>query len=74
MRDELSNIADLTERRPRASACNELEIAQHIESMLPKNHYVGAGATRSADALLRPARVVGGDLYSYVVRGDGRAS
>jgi len=41
--------------------------------MLPKNHYVGAGVYPfELNALLRPARVVGGDLYSYVVSGDGR--
>jgi sigma-B regulation protein RsbU (phosphoserine phosphatase) len=76
MRDELKqHIADLTEATAaRERLQRELEIAQHIqESMLPKNHYVGAGAYPfELNALLRPARVVGGDLYSYVVRGDGR--
>jgi sigma-B regulation protein RsbU (phosphoserine phosphatase) len=76
MRDELKqHIADLTEATSaRERLQRELEIAQHIqESMLPKNHYVGAGAYPfELNALLRPARVVGGDLYSYVVRGDGR--
>jgi sigma-B regulation protein RsbU (phosphoserine phosphatase) len=76
MRDELRrHIAELTEATAsRERLQRELEIAQHIqESMLPKNHYVGAGAYPfELNALLRPARVVGGDLYSYVVSGDGR--
>ena len=76
MRDELKqHIADLTEATAaRERLQRELEIAQHIqESMLPKNHYVGAGVYPfELNALLRPARVVGGDLYSYVVSGDGR--
>ncbi|HEU5274722.1 MAG TPA: HAMP domain-containing protein, partial [Xanthobacteraceae bacterium] len=47
MRDELKqHIADLTEATAaRERLRRELEIAQHIqESMLPKNHFVGAGA------------------------------
>ena len=76
MRDQLKqHIADLTEATAaRERLQRELEIAQHIqESMLPNNHYVGAGAYPfELNALLRPARVVGGDLYSYVIRGDGR--
>ncbi|HET7064610.1 MAG TPA: SpoIIE family protein phosphatase [Rudaea sp.] len=76
MRDELKqHIGELTEATgARERLQSELEIAQHIqESMLPKNHYVGAGAYPfELNALLSPARVVGGDLYSYVVRRDGR--
>jgi sigma-B regulation protein RsbU (phosphoserine phosphatase) len=76
MRDDLKlHIADLTEATAaRERLRRELEIAQHIqESMLPKNHFVGAGAYPfELNALLRPARVVGGDLYSYVVSADGR--
>ena len=76
MRDDLKqHIADLTEATAaRERLRRELEIAQHIqESMLPKNHFVGAGAYPfELNALLRPARVVGGDLYSYVVSSDGR--
>ena len=76
MRDELKqHIADLTEATAaRERLRRELEIAQHIqESMLPKNHFVGAGIYPfELNALLRPARVVGGDLYSYVVSADGR--
>ncbi|HEY2394452.1 MAG TPA: SpoIIE family protein phosphatase [Rudaea sp.] len=76
MRDDLKqHIAALTEATSaRERLQRELEIAQHIqESMLPNNHYLGAGAYPfELNALLRPARVVGGDLYSYVVRGDGR--
>jgi len=76
MRDELKqHIADLTEATiARERLQSELEIAKHIqESMLPKNHFVGAGAYPfELNALLRPARMVGGDLYSYVVSGDGR--
>jgi len=76
MRDELKqHIADLTEATAaRERLQRELEIAQHIqESMLPKNHFVGAGIYPfELNALLRPARVVGGDLYSYVVSADGR--
>ncbi len=76
MRDELKqHIADLTEATAaRERLQRELEIGQHIqESMLPKNHYVGVGVYPfELNALLRPARVVGGDLYSYVVSGDGR--
>jgi sigma-B regulation protein RsbU (phosphoserine phosphatase) len=76
MRDELKqHIVDLTEATTaRERLQRELEIAQHIqESMLPKNHFVGVGVYPfELNALLRPARVVGGDLYSYVIRGDGR--
>lgn len=75
MRDELKqHIAELTEATAaRERLQSELEIAQHIqESMLPKSHYVGPGAYPfELQALLRPARVVGGDLYSYVSRSDG---
>jgi len=74
MRDELKqHINDLTEATAaRERLQRELEIAQHIqESMLPKN--IGAGTHPfELHALLRPARVVGGDLYSYFVRSDGR--
>ena len=76
MRDELKrHITELTEATvARERLQRELEIAQHIqESMLPKNHYVSAGAYPfELNALLRPARVVGGDFYWYVSRSDGR--
>jgi sigma-B regulation protein RsbU (phosphoserine phosphatase) len=75
MRDELKqHIADLTEATAaRERLQRELEIAQHIqESMLPKNRFIGLGAYPfELQAILRPARVVGGDLYSYYVS-EGR--
>ena len=76
MRDELKqHIDDLTEATAaRERLRRELEIAQHIqESMLPKNHFIGLGAYPfELQAILRPARVVGGDFYWYVSRDDGR--
>jgi sigma-B regulation protein RsbU (phosphoserine phosphatase) len=75
MRDELRrHIAELTEASSaRERLQRELEIAQHIqESMLPKNRFIGLGAYPfELQAILRPARVVGGDLYSYYVS-EGR--
>jgi sigma-B regulation protein RsbU (phosphoserine phosphatase) len=74
MRDELKqHIAELTEATAaRERLQRELEIAQHIqESMLPSGHFLGPGAHPfELQAMLRPARIVGGDLYSYVSRGD----
>lgn len=76
MRDELKrHIAELTEATiARERLQRELEIAQHIqESMLPKSHFIGLGAYPfELQAILRPARVVGGDFYWYVSRDDGR--
>ena len=76
MRDELrQHIAELTDATAaRQRLQSELEIAQHIqESMLPSGHYLGLGAYPfELQAVLRPARVVGGDMYSYVSRGDSR--
>jgi phosphoserine phosphatase RsbU/P len=76
MRDELKqHIAELTEATAaRERLQSELQIAQHIqESMLPSGHHVGGGSYPfELQALLRPAKVVGGDLYSYVNRADGR--
>jgi sigma-B regulation protein RsbU (phosphoserine phosphatase) len=74
MRDELKrHIDELTEATiARERLQSELEIAKHIqESMLPMNHYVGAGAYPfELQAILRAARVVGGDFYAYYVSDD----
>jgi len=74
MRDELrQHIGELTEATvARQRLQSELEIAQRIqESMLPRNHYIGVGAYPfELRAMQRPARVVGGDLYSYYVSDD----
>ncbi|KGI77178.1 SpoIIE family protein phosphatase [Oleiagrimonas soli] len=69
MRQELAaHIEQLTEAvRAQQRLSSELEIAQQIQtSLLPSEHYIEARTTRfELHASLRPARAVGGDLYSY---------
>ncbi len=76
MRDELrTHIAELTEATAaRERLQSELEIAQHIqESMLPRGHFAqGGDFAFELQALLRPAKTVGGDLYAYFTQGPER--
>ncbi|RAP59768.1 SpoIIE family protein phosphatase [Oleiagrimonas sp. MCCC 1A03011] len=69
MRKELAaHIEQLTEAvRAQQRLSSELEIAQQIQtSLLPSEHYIEAHTSRfELHACLRPARAVGGDLYSY---------
>ena len=69
MRKELAQHIELLTEAVRAHQriSSELEIAQQIQtSLLPDNHYVEACTTSfELHATLRPARTVGGDLYSY---------
>ncbi|HEX7112097.1 MAG TPA: SpoIIE family protein phosphatase [Mizugakiibacter sp.] len=69
MRRELAlHIAQLTQAiRAQQRLSSELEIAQQIQtSLLPSEHYLDARCpTFELHAVLRPAREVGGDLYSY---------
>lgn len=62
------HIARLTHAtREQERLRSELEIASQIQvALLPSEHYVDAHCdTFELHALLRPARAVGGDLYSY---------
>ncbi len=69
MRRELGlHIEDLARvAREKQRLASELEIARQIQiGLLPNEHYFDATCTRfELHAALRPAREVGGDLYSY---------
>ncbi|WP_431633983.1 SpoIIE family protein phosphatase [Dyella sp. KULCS107] len=69
MRTQLAlHLARLTRAtREQERLRSELEIAHQIQvALLPNEHYLDAHcATFELHALLRPARAVGGDLYSY---------
>lgn len=69
MRKQLAiHLAKLTQAtREQERLRSELEIAHQIQvALLPSEHYVDAHcAMFELHALLRPARAVGGDLYSY---------
>ncbi|MBS2039575.1 fused response regulator/phosphatase [bacterium] len=53
---------------------SDLRLAQHLQlSMLPQSHWRIPGTHQGElFALLRPARVIGGDFYDYVDLGEGR--
>jgi sigma-B regulation protein RsbU (phosphoserine phosphatase) len=76
MRKELAlHIAELTRNaREQQRLASELEIAHQIQtSLLPGAHYLDSGCENfELHALLRPARAVGGDLYSYFMLGEQR--
>ena len=76
MRKELAlHIAELTRNaREQQRLASELEIAHQIQtSLLPGAHYLDSGCENfELHALLRPARAVGGDLYSYFMLGQQR--
>lgn len=69
MRRQLAeHLARLTQAtREQERLRSELEIAHQIQvALLPSEHYLDARcATFELHAVLRPARAVGGDLYSY---------
>jgi sigma-B regulation protein RsbU (phosphoserine phosphatase) len=69
MRKQLAvHLARLTQAtREQERLRSELEIAHQIQvALLPNEHYLDAHcAMFELHALLRPARAVGGDLYSY---------
>jgi len=76
MRKELAlHIAELTRNaREQQRLASELDIAQQIQtSLLPGAHYLDAHCENfELHALLRPARAVGGDLYSYFMLSERR--
>jgi sigma-B regulation protein RsbU (phosphoserine phosphatase) len=69
MRHQLAgHLRRLTEAtREQQRLASELEIAHQIQTaLLPKEHYLDAHCPNfELHAALRPARAVGGDLYSY---------
>ncbi|HWU77830.1 MAG TPA: SpoIIE family protein phosphatase [Rhodanobacter sp.] len=69
MRRELAlHMEDLARvAREKQRLASELEIASQIQvGLLPNEHYFDASCTQfELHAALRPARAVGGDLYSY---------
>lgn len=69
MRTELAlHIAELTRNaKEQQRLASELDIARQIQTaLLPGGHYMDAHCENfELHALLRPARAVGGDLYSY---------
>ncbi len=76
MRTELAlHIAELTRNaREQQRLASELDIAHQIQTaLLPGEHYLDAHCeTFELHALLRPARAVGGDLYSYFMLNERR--
>jgi sigma-B regulation protein RsbU (phosphoserine phosphatase) len=76
MRNELAlHLTELTRTtRERQRLASELEIARQIQTaLLPGEHYLDAHCENfELHALLRPARAVGGDLYSYFMLDDRR--
>ena len=76
MRTELAlHIAELTRNaREQQRLASELDIAHQIQTaLLPGEHYLDAHCENfELHALLRPARAVGGDLYSYFMLNERR--
>lgn len=76
MRRELAeHIAELTRNaREQQRLASELDIAHQIQTaLLPGEHYLDAHCENfELHALLRPARAVGGDLYSYFMLNERR--
>ncbi|HKR76982.1 MAG TPA: SpoIIE family protein phosphatase [Rhodanobacter sp.] len=76
MRTELAlHIAELTRNaKEQQRLASELGIAHQIQTaLLPGEHYLDAHcANFELHALLRPARAVGGDLYSYFMLSERR--
>ncbi|WP_267225096.1 SpoIIE family protein phosphatase [Dyella silvae] len=76
MRTELAqHMAELTRvAREQQRLASELEIAQQIQTaLLPGAHYLDARCKNfELHAVLKPARTVGGDLYSYFMLHDRR--
>ncbi len=76
MRHELAlHMEDLARvAREKQRLASELEIAHQIQiGLLPSEHYLDAVCAHfELHAALRPARAVGGDLYSYFMLDPGR--
>jgi sigma-B regulation protein RsbU (phosphoserine phosphatase) len=76
MRRQLAaHLQRLTEAtREQQRLASELEIAHQIQTaLLPKEHYLDAHCPSfELHAALRPARAVGGDLYSYFMLDERR--
>lgn len=76
MRDELArHIERLTQAaREQQRLASELEIAHQIQiALLPGPHYLDARCSNfELHAVLKPARAVGGDLYSYFMLDEQR--
>lgn len=76
MREELAlHLAELTRNaREQQRLASELDIAHQIQTaLLPGEHYLDAHCENfELHALLRPARAVGGDLYSYFMLNERR--
>jgi len=76
MRTELAlHIAELTRNaKEQQRLASELDIAHQIQTaLLPGEHYLDAHCENfELYALLRPARAVGGDLYSYFMLNERR--
>jgi len=76
MRTELAlHIAELTRNaKEQQRLASELDIAHQIQTaLLPGEHYLDAHCENfELHALLRPARAVGGDLYSYFMLNERR--
>jgi sigma-B regulation protein RsbU (phosphoserine phosphatase) len=76
MRHQLAaHLRQLTEAtREQQRLASELEIAHQIQTaLLPKEHYLDAHCPNfELHAALRPARAVGGDLYSYFMLDERR--
>jgi sigma-B regulation protein RsbU (phosphoserine phosphatase) len=76
MRTELAEHIDKLTRvaREQQRLASELEIAQQIQTaLLPGAHYLDARCNNfELHAVLKPARTVGGDLYSYFMLHDQR--
>ena len=76
MRHELAgHIAELGRvAREQQRLASELEIAQQIQTaLLPGAHFLDARCSNfELHAVLKPARTVGGDLYSYFMLHDQR--
>lgn len=61
------------QREERARLAGELEAAQQVQAaMLPRAHSLAGDARLQLEALLEPAREVGGDLYDFCRLDDRR--
>jgi len=71
IRRQLAEIEEMSAARQKLES--ELSIARDIQqAMLPMGKVIGHGRTQlEAQAVLEPAKAVGGDFYNFIERGDG---
>ncbi|WP_149196159.1 SpoIIE family protein phosphatase [Luteimonas suaedae] len=71
IRRQLAEIEEMGAARQKLES--ELSIARDIQlAMLPLGRVIGRGHSQlDAQAVLEPAKAVGGDFYNFIERGDG---